>query len=1029
MDFDRLNHDRARTAPGVSPSKSPRLPPAPLSRPGTSSSQLRPKNLPIIEHPLSRLGDRKSLNINGLASRLGHDDEFYFGGRGASSPELPPVGRRMYQSVDGLDWTLDSSRSERKFKKYDTIENQASSRYGPEMLEALIREKLIGGTHGLKHLFMTYDPSGEGIVTREALLRILSSMCGYITPEQLSKLLRNMGCQGAEKIPFERFINYFTHSGPSQHQWITPVVSMDLQTIGRPDASGRFQCQEDHYLSAGFSNNIIKQNLQSGTFDVHRLFPPSCFAPDGLILPPFLKEAIQKMGMRMTEEEFQKLWDRFDLNATGAISMQTFFKMVGLDPQGHSRTIHQRGRYKEVSLRRQRHQIPTAPPEEQAESETGDKVVENGVEDPGKASPDNAAPSPQKLVDEKEVAFERKKMAMKQKALSVKPKFECVMDMLHYRFEEVYMAMLKTFELFDEQKDGYLCRGDFRKVLREFGFPISAMDLEGFMAKMALRSVQGMVNYKNFLWKFQNRANTGLVNRVVSTEDHVFQKQTLPPMEENIPIDQLEARLVECFHKDFLKLLSHFRKADNYDLGVVKQYEFRNGVEKVLNLKMTDKQWHELLQAAKPDGDGLVNYNSFLEIFNLQPGTWNRKLENGYWLTKVECPVAPPELKRLKEAQEEFRKVQEDLERKKEQENNILEERMTDANAEGGEAGQKRKQPVRPLEELYNILEDVFRDRFHSIDKAFKRLDRRYTGRIDKEQFRKILLECQVDLSQDEMEEIWVSLKLAKDGMYSYRTLIYQFMTKAKQRGPPPIKGKLPMESTKEVIEDMKKKTIEKKEEEMKAAEDAKNEKEVQQPQKKTDPVLEKIRKDVVRNWDRLKAVFRLLDKDGYATIMQGDLDDIYKLLHLRVSTEDQEHINTHFCKRGRFHYIPFMQYYTDAPPAQAPMARRAHYTTYNKMSHKLEKKLESDRGIVWDIIQQIRQELLKEWKNVRRAFRKLDPSRHGYLDASDFKHVLSACKISVSDEDLFQIMCEFDTKMNGKISYEDFLAQILSTY
>ena len=169
-------------------------------------------------------------------------------------------------------------------------------------------------------------------------------------------------------------------------------------------------------------------------------------------------------------------------------------------------------------------------------------------------------------------------------------------------------------------------------------------------------------------------------------------------MGDHIPLDQIEARLVEFFHRDFLRLLGSFRcayinlfqaplknspfkllfkrwnkvlnnidccgsliqcvcssssrfrnhpwisinwmsartsrvrdrsqkwsifsftfrKADKYDLSVVKQYEFRNAVEKVLNIKMTEKQWHELIQAAKPDSDGLIDYNAFMEIFNSQ---------------------------------------------------------------------------------------------------------------------------------------------------------------------------------------------------------------------------------------------------------------------------------------------------------------------------------------------------------------------------------------------------------------------------
>lgn len=82
---------------------------------------------------------------------------------------------------------------------------------------------------------------------------------------------------------------------------------------------------------------------------------------------------------------------------------------------------------------------------------------------------------------------------------------------------------------------------------------------------------------------------------------------------------------------------------------------------------------------------------------------------------------------------------------------------------------------------------------------------------------------------------------------------------------------------------------------------------------------------------------------------------------------------------------------------------------TYNKYSHKLEHKL------------------LKEHKNLRRAFKKLDIYNRGYLEVGDFRKALSACKIEVTNEDFYHMMSEFDTSLRGKISYQDFLTTLLS--
>jgi len=65
--------------------------------------------------------------------------------------------------------------------------------------------------------------------------------------------------------------------------------------------------------------------------------------------------------------------------------------------------------------------------------------------------------------------------------------------------------MLTAFELFDYLNDGYISRVDFRKVLQEFGFNVSITDLDHFLSRYVIITVQtklyehqhvmGMVSY------------------------------------------------------------------------------------------------------------------------------------------------------------------------------------------------------------------------------------------------------------------------------------------------------------------------------------------------------------------------------------------------------------------------------------------------------------------------------------------------------------------------------------------------------
>ena len=56
-----------------------------------------------------------------------------------------------------------------------------------------------------------------------------------------------------------------------------------------------------------------------------------------------------------------------------------------------------------------------------------------------------------------------------------------------------------------------------------------------------------------------------------------------------------------------------------------------------------------------------------------------------------------------------------------------------------------------------------------------------------------------------------------------------------------------------------------------------------------------------------------------------------------------------------------------------------------------------------------------------------MDSNKDGFLDVPDFKKVLKNCNIDVGPEDLYHVLSEFDTNMDGRISYEEFLGQVMS--
>ena len=58
-----------------------------------------------------------------------------------------------------------------------------------------------------------------------------------------------------------------------------------------------------------------------------------------------------------------------------------------------------------------------------------------------------------------------------------------VIEELLYNLELPAVNLTAAFEPFDILSDNFVSKVDFRRVLKEFGFPIAALDLETFLSR------------------------------------------------------------------------------------------------------------------------------------------------------------------------------------------------------------------------------------------------------------------------------------------------------------------------------------------------------------------------------------------------------------------------------------------------------------------------------------------------------------------------------------------------------------------
>lgn len=994
--------------------------------PRVSAGQRRFPNLPVIEHPMSRMSNRDDLAVLGSARglRAGQFGKISFQDPGSGAREPAPISANRASAPERiLQWPPEYTQGPRSRGRQES----ATPRTNGEVIEK-IKDKLTTGFYGLRHMFKANDPTGKGTVSREALLRILYSLVGYLTQEQFNKFLKGTGLDGKEHISFDSFVACFKDNETVQKEWVSPLQRLEKEKCRHYPEAELIRTDTivtNPYLSAPYSDTLFREKIRN-IDDARQVFPAACFQANGRIVPPQLREAHAQLGIFMTDSEFTSLWQRYDKEGLGAIRTSLFLKRAAIDtrPKTFSHrsktSVELKVRPKsEAKVMTLTHNSQTEESEPSAQDipgettqETAEPTKETDNTDKNKASElatskDSGEPD---KGEEIKINISRKK--------KVQPKLENIIDCLHYRFEESYNAMLSAFDLFDYLSDGYISRVDFRRVLQEFGLNISVTDLDNFLARNGVRTIRGQVNYKEFLNKFQSKSENSVTNRVVTSQqfqDKKFPAWPLP--QHSLTSEELDVRLVDLLHGDFLKLIGYFKSCDKYGLGVITPHEFRSGIEKRLGYPMSERQWEQVKCDVGQDSDGLIPYNKFLQMFDVPPGSWNRKQEGGLDV----CQVVPASMvqssavDRLREKAKTFMHSQPDA------------------------VGVQPQDNIRTITDVMKILEELFRNRFHTFDKHFQDMDRRKTGRMSKWQFGALLRLCGVSLTNSELDRVWVRLNVSNDGMYSYKSLIKAFAHK--QTGQD-VRREQTDSDTRELIETAKRVQRERREKSVSSQQQkttttvTTNTGEVATTtqtmtvasvtenntktttvdtvvaekapgtalsfkSQRTRDLLNKIKSQVVGNWEGLKTVFKFIDKNGNATISISDMKEVLNTMKFPMSEEDKRDLCQRFDlqRNGRFHYLEFMKCYSQNPP------HLSKSQVFSKHTHKLERKL------------------MSEHKNLRRAFRKLDINRRGELGISDFRRALVGCNIRVSNEDFYHILSEFDQEMKGSVSYNDFLS------
>ncbi|XP_028831616.1 EF-hand calcium-binding domain-containing protein 6-like [Denticeps clupeoides] len=481
----------------------------------TSRASLR---LPAIQHPSAKLGDPETLSLLGRStySPAGRES-FHPGLGGASSRSFrrsPPDGGSCAQVVSAPD---PRTTTLPVFGQKKTPKSRAGSSIvaSSSCYGAQLRIKV----EQLEHELRKKTQSAGSL----ALMGIFKNN----NPEGKAVVSRDVLLVVLTKFLGRQItMKQFRHLLLRLHLSEKPAIGFEelCGALREPVLASPRAMRASHVLS------LLRGPTTSRFLELTECVASNESNRPGWIVAPKLRNILEQLDIYMDDREFHKLWERFDSGGTGAVQLSVLLNKLG---------------------------------------RTDRNCVEDEHENVAQQTAANAEHSERKTISVEPRVLSN---AEEERRTSI-----AVETWLKDRLREGVQKMRMEFEKLDATCSGKVTPHEFLQILNSFDLHLKPMQLSLFLARCGLELRKSGVDYPEFLRRFQDRSEDGVLHRILSDPKHRFHK------EENIShtssITAVETRLAKLFQSEYLSLLQAFKGIDKFNKKTVSREEFRAVVE------------------------------------------------------------------------------------------------------------------------------------------------------------------------------------------------------------------------------------------------------------------------------------------------------------------------------------------------------------------------------------------------------------------------------------------------------------------
>ncbi|XP_063289683.1 EF-hand calcium-binding domain-containing protein 6-like [Pelobates fuscus] len=307
---------------------------------------------------------------------------------------------------------------------------------------------------------------------------------------------------------------------------------------------------------------------------------------------------------------------------------------------------------------------------------------------------------------------------------------------------------------------------------------------------------------------------------------------------------------------------------------------------------------------------------------------------------------------------------------------------------------------ARSLEQLAAIIKNLVRNHYSSLELAYNQVDSMNTRRLTVESLYQLLKRCEIrpQISREEIGKIWDTLILNQDCTVEFFQFIRHFGFSPKSSCFPNANISPPVRGDGDCLIRSNKLNSD------------------------TKIIANMLQSKVKLFLDKLWIQFRESDPTNTGYVTKDEFLNILQELSPDLTQHQCDSMAAKFGDgHNRVSYVEFLQPYQ---PRQSLSKKNRFKAT--KKEVKVISTQESVQHGLNAIPSKLKDRLSRvDWKNLHQTCQKLDRDGSGFLHFSQFQSVIKLCNIVLDEDDIYQVMAQYDKDLCGKLNYSKLVSDL----